>query len=128
MLIGQFDVPALSFLSFKGLEQPLNTCVNLLNENYDLRIIICRSEWRQQLSIICKCYCYYKLWLTHYHLQVGVTPTIINYLRQAIQSPCGLDTLDYTMCCEGWVQIKRQTFYIIVLIRIIVIIRDKLTT
>lgn len=33
--------------------------------------------------------------------QVGVTQRIISYLRQAIQPPCGLDSLDYTMCCEG---------------------------
>ena len=33
--------------------------------------------------------------------KVGITQTIINYLRQAIAAPCGLDALDYTMCCEG---------------------------
>lgn len=31
----------------------------------------------------------------------GVTRQIVAYLQKAIQSPCGFDVNDYTMCCEG---------------------------
>ena len=31
----------------------------------------------------------------------GITRQIVAYLQKAIQSPCGFDVNDYTMCCEG---------------------------
>lgn len=33
--------------------------------------------------------------------RVGVTRQVVTYLQKAIQSPCGFDVTDYTMCCEG---------------------------
>uniref|UniRef100_A0A0K2T669 CLIP domain-containing serine protease n=1 Tax=Lepeophtheirus salmonis TaxID=72036 RepID=A0A0K2T669_LEPSM len=32
--------------------------------------------------------------------RVGITQQVINYLRRAIQPPCGFDRTDYTLCCK----------------------------